>query len=244
VNGRLDLLVNNAGISIEDGQPATRVTAETFLQMMDVNVNALFFLTQLVARIMLEQKAPSPTRRGNIINISSIHGMHASAPNFQVAGRGRSGSLAALSFAVVHQNSLYEKEHDEAEWPRRPRRFQVAYSSSKAAVNNMTRELAIQCASGARSFRPAQASGFDSLLSAGLWNGCLRLISRGSVGRGGAGRARQRPGPWLLPLGDPSIAGDAGGDEGGRGHGRHGQRPGPASPPRGSRPWILLFRVY
>ena len=85
VNGRLDVLVNNAGISLEDGQPATRISQETFLTMMDVNVNSVFFLTQAVASVMLDQKEPEPSRRGVIINISSIMGFHASAPNFQVA---------------------------------------------------------------------------------------------------------------------------------------------------------------
>ena len=105
VCGRIDVLVNNAGISLEDGQPATAITQPIFLKMMDVNVNAVFFLTQTVAKIMLRQKEPNPSKRGTIINISSIHGFHASAPNFQ-----------------------------------------VAYATSKAAVNNMTRELAIQWA--------------------------------------------------------------------------------------------------
>eukprot|EP01047_Picozoa_sp_COSAG01_P060085 COSAG01_NODE_7311_length_3257_cov_2.390754_5_plen_306_part_00 len=105
ITGRLDVLVNNAGISIEDGQPATSITQSTFLQMMDVNVNAVFFLTQAVATVMLAQKQPDPSRRGVVVNISSIHGFHASAPNFQ-----------------------------------------VAYATSKAAVNNMTRELAVQWA--------------------------------------------------------------------------------------------------
>ena len=33
------------------GQPATRISQETFLTMMDVNVNSVFFLTQAVASV-------------------------------------------------------------------------------------------------------------------------------------------------------------------------------------------------
>jgi NAD(P)-dependent dehydrogenase (short-subunit alcohol dehydrogenase family) len=47
-HGRIDVLVNNAGISGDDGIPATKISAETFLHTMDVNVNAIFFLTQQV----------------------------------------------------------------------------------------------------------------------------------------------------------------------------------------------------
>jgi NAD(P)-dependent dehydrogenase (short-subunit alcohol dehydrogenase family) len=50
-----------------------------------VNLNSVFFLTQLVANVMLKQKDPDPAKRGNIINISSIMGMHGSYPNNQVA---------------------------------------------------------------------------------------------------------------------------------------------------------------
>ena len=41
VNGRLDLLVNNAGVSLEDGQPATTISQQMWMEMMNVNLNSV-----------------------------------------------------------------------------------------------------------------------------------------------------------------------------------------------------------
>ena len=96
-HGRVDLLVNNAGI----GSPvaAEDEPIERFAEVMDVNVTSLFALSQLAGRIMIDQ------RQGVIVNIASILGLVASAPIKQ-----------------------------------------ASYTASKAAVVNLTRELAVQWA--------------------------------------------------------------------------------------------------
>lgn len=68
-----DVLVNNLGIN--KPQPFVDVTLDTFDAMLDVNVRALFRLSQVVVRNMLAHKVA-----GSIINISSQMG-HIGSPN-------------------------------------------------------------------------------------------------------------------------------------------------------------------
>jgi 2-deoxy-D-gluconate 3-dehydrogenase len=65
--GRLDVLVNNAGLGAN--HPAEDVTEADWDEMMDVNLRGLFFACQAAGRIMLEQGA------GRIINMSSQAGV-------------------------------------------------------------------------------------------------------------------------------------------------------------------------
>jgi len=93
--GRLDLLVNNAGITM--GGPSEDLAPEAWRTALETDLFGVFFASQAAARIMMPQGG------GGIINISSINGI-----------------LAA---------------------PRR-----AAYCASKAAVNELTKVLAIEWA--------------------------------------------------------------------------------------------------
>jgi NAD(P)-dependent dehydrogenase (short-subunit alcohol dehydrogenase family) len=64
--GRIDVLVNNVGVGPEN--LALNVTEADFDLTLDVNLKGTFFLTQAVAKLMMQQGG------GRIINISSQAG--------------------------------------------------------------------------------------------------------------------------------------------------------------------------
>ena len=69
--GRIDLLVNVAGVAPGVRADLLEMTEESYDRVMAINTKGPFFLTQLTARQMLEQE-PAAGRRGTIVNISSM----------------------------------------------------------------------------------------------------------------------------------------------------------------------------
>lgn len=76
--GRLDVLVNNAGIASIGRPDILEATEENFDRLMAVNLKGPFFLSQLAARWMIEQAGAPASRRPKIITISSISAFAAS----------------------------------------------------------------------------------------------------------------------------------------------------------------------
>jgi NAD(P)-dependent dehydrogenase (short-subunit alcohol dehydrogenase family) len=95
--GRVDVLVNNAGIAIR--RPTVELTVADWQAVVDVNLTAVFLCCRAAARLMI------PARRGSIVNVSSIMG---------------------LSGGGLYPN--------------------ISYQSTKGAIVNMTRALAVEWA--------------------------------------------------------------------------------------------------
>jgi NAD(P)-dependent dehydrogenase (short-subunit alcohol dehydrogenase family) len=76
--GGVNVLVNNAGVSPTVRADILDATEESYERVMKINLQGPYFLTQLAARFMIEQKKKDGTFQGCVINISSISAATAS----------------------------------------------------------------------------------------------------------------------------------------------------------------------
>jgi meso-butanediol dehydrogenase/(S,S)-butanediol dehydrogenase/diacetyl reductase len=91
--GRVDVLVNNAGVVRV--RPLLELTPEDWDFVMDINARGLFFALQAGARHMMGQPPPAAGRpRGKLVNIASI------------AGRGGRPMLAAYAASKASAISI------------------------------------------------------------------------------------------------------------------------------------------
>jgi NAD(P)-dependent dehydrogenase (short-subunit alcohol dehydrogenase family) len=70
--GRLHVLVNNAGIAPPERRDLLEASEDSFEAVLRTNLQGPYFLTQSVARWMIDQKRADAAFRGCIINVSSI----------------------------------------------------------------------------------------------------------------------------------------------------------------------------
>lgn len=68
--GRVDVLVNNAGVAPLERRDLLEMTEESFDRVVGINTKGTLFLTQLVVRQMLKQEQ-SGKKRGTIVNVGS-----------------------------------------------------------------------------------------------------------------------------------------------------------------------------
>jgi NAD(P)-dependent dehydrogenase (short-subunit alcohol dehydrogenase family) len=77
--GRIDLLVNNAGIAPRRRLDLLEATEESFDEVLSINLKGPYFLTQRVARWMIELQKTLDDYQPRIVNISSLSA-YASSP--------------------------------------------------------------------------------------------------------------------------------------------------------------------
>jgi len=99
--GRIDVLVNNAGIT-RDGL-LVRMKDEDWDRVMDVNLRGVFLLTRAVTKAMVRQK-----RGGRVINITSTAGAmgNAGQANYSAAKAGLIGLTKAAARELAHWSIL------------------------------------------------------------------------------------------------------------------------------------------
>jgi NAD(P)-dependent dehydrogenase (short-subunit alcohol dehydrogenase family) len=70
--GRLDVLVNNAGVAPSVRADILEAGEESFDRLISINLKGPYFLTQLAAKMMIEQRKTEPGFRGKVISVSSV----------------------------------------------------------------------------------------------------------------------------------------------------------------------------
>ncbi|NJK94545.1 MAG: 3-ketoacyl-ACP reductase [Chloroflexia bacterium] len=70
--GTINVLVNNAGIAPPERKDILEATEESFDYVLNVNLQGPYFLTQLVANTMIQQKPKHQDEFFCIINVSSV----------------------------------------------------------------------------------------------------------------------------------------------------------------------------
>jgi len=76
--GRLNVLVNNAGIAPRERKDILEASEESFDKLISVNLKGPYFLTQSVANWIIEQKQATEEFASCIVNITSISSTTAS----------------------------------------------------------------------------------------------------------------------------------------------------------------------
>ena len=88
--GKIDILINNAGIS--DPIPALEEDLDLFKRVIQIDLISCFHLAQLCAQHMETQESG-----GAIVNVASIHGFVGSSPNNQPGYTAAKGGLINLT---------------------------------------------------------------------------------------------------------------------------------------------------
>jgi len=107
-HGRLDVLVNNAGITID--KTALKLTDEDWYKVLAVNLSGAFFMSQAVMPHMLERGT------GRIINISSIIGStgNIGQTNYAASKSGLFGLTKSLAREACFQLARADKLSEDS----------------------------------------------------------------------------------------------------------------------------------
>jgi NAD(P)-dependent dehydrogenase (short-subunit alcohol dehydrogenase family) len=97
--GRIDCLVNNAGVPARQRGDILDVTPESFDRCLAVNARAVFFLTQTVVRAMLAAPAPASGHR-SVVTITSSNAEALSIARSEYCASKAAASMITRLFAL------------------------------------------------------------------------------------------------------------------------------------------------
>jgi 3-oxoacyl-[acyl-carrier protein] reductase len=109
--GRIDLLVNNAGVAPEKRLDVLETTAASFDQVFSINSRGPFFLTQLVARQMIAQVQAAHPIKPKIVFVTSVSAYMSSPSRAEYCVSKAALSMTAAIFAdrlSQHGINVYE----------------------------------------------------------------------------------------------------------------------------------------
>jgi gluconate 5-dehydrogenase len=97
--GRIDVLVNNAGI--RGGLPAAEMTDEQWLEVINTNLNGVYWFAREVGKHMID------ANYGRIINISSMYGLVANKKAGTASYGAAKGGVVTLTKALACEWGKY-----------------------------------------------------------------------------------------------------------------------------------------
>lgn len=139
--GRLDVLVNNAGVTVD--KLMMRLSEADFDRVVDTNLKGAFFCTKAATRVMMRQ------RYGRVISLSSVVGMH---------GNAGQANYAASKAGLIGMTKSVAKEYAARGITANAVAPGLIETDMTAAMPETARKAALGTIPAGRSGRPADVA--------------------------------------------------------------------------------------